>query len=559
MKNHNSLDLLEIWAENNVGFPSNRHQDVYINEEDEYLDYDNLSEDEPSNYFQNEYEFNGDVSNLANLYDRDFSGDNIESREQLMKDLIEQQVFTLKTSEQEIISNKPEKQSNYLDYVVFRTIVEEHTFKICQGKFIYLYDETYGYFSELLENELKVFIRKSVPPEIDKRLNDHKMNEVIKRLQSCPELQVKYEEFDQCVGLCNFLNGVYNIRKGELVPHSPRYLFTSCINAEFSTEEDTEGSVSVYRKGVREVQEGKYFMKFINESTQGDQLKIKIIRQMMAYVISNYVRAKKMFIILGRAHSGKSLLTNLLVDIVGRSQVSGIPLHELNGRFQTAELFNKKLNISPEIGESIHKGIDVIKALTGGDLIKAERKGEQPFFFINKAKIVAVGNRMPEIKRWDSAFSDRITYVVFNSSVDEKNRDKDLLDKLLSEKNYIVRWALEELHDLVRNDFVFTECEDAIQFRNHINEGTESIAQFLLDRCEVDPSNLHLRAHRKHLYPAYTSYCKDNCLKASSLEEFFGEISKQGFEKGKFRMNGSDALRGFKGIALKNVLNRVLD
>ncbi|MBY9084669.1 DNA primase, partial [Paenibacillus sp. HN-1] len=151
-----------------------------------------------------------------------------------------------------------------------------------------------------------------------------------------------------------------------------------------------------------------------------------------------------------------------------------------------------------------------------------------------------------------TAHEERMIFIIFNQSVAEKDQDKDLLEKLLSEKDFIVSWALEELRDLVRSDFIFTEGEDAVQFRKQLSENSESIAQFLGDLCEIDPNNKGLKVLRKHLYPAYMQYCKDNCLKSCSQEELFREVMRLGVVKGKFRMFGSNALRGFQGIRLKN-------
>ncbi|WP_127484285.1 DNA primase family protein [Paenibacillus ehimensis] len=553
------------------GEPSKEYQDKSDAERDDKRTTSNLfdvSYGEPSKHYQelNCVE-NGEVDAASNLFQVPYGEPSDEYQQKNFNEVaskvsqlfskdelisIIKEIGTGISQAKEAENSEQQKESHYIDYIVFKQLIQKYHIRCCQGRFIYLYTERYGCYHEMLDSELKVFIRKNVSPEIDRRLNDHKMNEVIKRLQSCPEVQVHYEDFDRHVHLINFLNGVYDVHRNEVLPHSPEFMFTSYINAEYVTEKRMDTTVRVYKGEVLQDYEGSHFMKLINDSTQGNPLKIKTIRQMFAYVISNYVRAKKFFILLGKAHSGKSLFANILMDLIGKEHTSGVPLHELGGKFQIAELFNKKLNLSPEIGEAMLSGtVEKIKALTGGDLVKAERKGEQPFFFVNKAKLIAVGNTFPEITKLDSALVDRMTLIIFNQSVEEKDRDKGLFEKIQSEKSFIVRWALEELRELERNDFIFTECGDALQFKKQFSESLDSVAQFFKYMCEIDPNNKELKAHRKQLYSAYTQFCKDNCIKACSQSEFFGEVIKMGVKKDKFRMNGSNALRGFRGIKVE--------
>ena len=445
------------------------------------------------------------------------------------------------------------KELKYLDYIIYKQLMQKYHFKCCHGITIYLYLEQYGCYQELRDNDLKVLIRRNVTPDIDKRLSEYKILEVIKRLKSCAEIQVTNEEFDQHLHLINFLNGVFDTKNGRMIEHNPQFMFTSYINANFPQKFPSDRSfVKSRRSGSDEwiPHEGRTFLNFINECTQGNLLKIKTIRQIFAYCISNYSNAKKFFVFLGKAHSGKSLLSNILKEIVGRNHTSGVPLHELGGRFQTAELFNKKLNLSSEIGEGIAKGGDVIKALVGGDLVKAERKGEHPFFFVNKAKIIAVGNAFPNISGLDKAMIDRITLVTFDYSVKEEDRDKSLYEKIQFEKSFIVYWALQELLELEANNFVFTESEDAIEFKSQFLDRMDSITHFFEDMCQVDCNNKSLRVHRKQLFEAYNLYCRNNCIKACGQDEFFNEVIKLGVKKDKFRMPGTSPLRGYVGIKL---------
>lgn len=228
----------------------------------------------------------------------------------------------------------------------------------------------------------------------------------------------------------------------------------------------------------------------------------------------------------------------------------------------TAELFRSKLNITAELDENgTIKGTDVIKMITGGDVITAEKKGKDPFLFLPRTKLVAACNFMPQLNKLDgtSAFTDRIMFLIFGHSTPVEKRDKTLLDKLVAEKPFIIKWALEGLRELRQYNFVFTESKDAIAFkRKYVNE-LNNVTEFVRDRCQIDVLDDDCKIHRKTIYAAYKSYCYENGFKAISKQEFFVEVAKLNVRSGKLRINGSTPLQGFWGIRLKtqNELNEL--
>lgn len=218
----------------------------------------------------------------------------------------------------------------------------------------------------------------------------------------------------------------------------------------------------------------------------------------------------------------------------------------------TAELFKSKLNVTAEMDESSAlKGTDIIKAVTGGDLLTAERKGEHPFRFYAKTKLVACGNSMPLLSKMDgtSAFIDRLLFLTFNNTIPEEKRDKRLMEKLLEEKYFIVKWAVQGMYDLLDNDLVFEESEDAIRFKESYSEELNSVSEFIRERCIVDPGNHAYSIHRKNLYDAYVYHTRSDGSRVVTKEEFYVEIKKLGVLQAKFRLGGNPLI-GYKGIKL---------
>lgn len=109
------------------------------------------------------------------------------------------------------------------------------------------------------------------------------------------------------------------------------------------------------------------------------------------------------------------------------------------------------MNISGEIAGKKVRDISYFKSLVSGDGISAEFKGKDSFSFVSKAKLIFATNVAIQIKDADttSAFTDRLTPLVFNSSVGKEDQDKGLLDKLFEERDAIFTKAIYALRRLV--------------------------------------------------------------------------------------------------------------
>ncbi|MED3957659.1 phage/plasmid primase, P4 family [Priestia aryabhattai] len=473
------------------------------------------------------------------------SADKRKSKENLLEDSL----ATIRMEEKKEPMNKQP-----IDYLVTNKFLTQNIVKLLAGR-VRLYDSQYGYFKELSEMELYIAIKESLPKEIDMQLTKNKIMEVAHRIRTNPELQVEYDDFDCNVHLINFRDLVYDTNTGRTYPHSPEYLFTSYIDADYKEK----NKVKVYRENIPFERDNNYLNQLIQDCTGGDINKVKSLQQVTGYIISNEWRAKKFFVLIGLPHTGKSVWLSIWRALIGSNHTTSMSLNQIGrNRFMTAELFKSKLNITSELDENGKiQGTSVIKAVTGGDLLTAERKGENPFHFYGRTKLVAAGNYMPPVNKLDgtSAFTDRLHFLMFNHSIPEEKRDKELLTKLLTdtERTKVIQWALEGLEELKRQNFVFTESYDAKQFKKNYIGDLNNVPDFISDRCNVDINNQDLKVQRRHFYPEYIEYCKENGIKALSKPEFYTEIKNLGITEDKLRMYGSNALRGFRGISLKEI------
>jgi putative DNA primase/helicase len=422
------------------------------------------------------------------------------------------------------------------EYRMFVRVMQKYNLKVWNDLF-YIYSDMSGAYEPVREKILKAMIRNGWDEKTVSKLTRNVMADIIERISTEPSIQVDDEYFNSNRNLMNFWNGVLDLETGYFIKHSPEFKFTYCVQADY--EENPSG--------------GKMFRKFLKTSLENNAEKEIHLQEIIGYMLSEYYSAKKVPMIIGQKHSGKSTLSRIITVLIGKQHVSHVPLHRLHERFILAHLSTKKANICSEISDEPMGNVEILKALSGEDELVAEFKGKDHFTYRSRIKLMFFGNNDPVLKNRDvtSAFYDRFTFISFNKTIPAQERDRTLEEKILeNDRSYIVAWAIEGLKRLVANNFAFSESEESLEHKKRYIMDQNNTIDFIKSRCVFGEEN---KVHLKSLYYAYTRYCNENCFKCYSKEEFFTEVSKYKVTKRKFRLGGSKALWGYVGIGLKAV------
>ena len=393
-------------------------------------------------------------------------------------------------------------------------ILKEYVFKYY--RFIYCgelrcYDKQKGYYRALTYHEAVVMINSIVPKEFRFYLKAKDLNETYKSIKYDHRIQLLRN--DQFVnGYINCLNGIVNLKNiinksyPNIESHREDYYFLNCVNANYLNNYSIEKT---------------NFYRFIFTVTEGNLELIKLIKQVLGYIVSNLNNAKKAFILYGKSNSGKSVFLNLISSLCGEENISNIELQNLSIEKYTAELFGKLVNICSELPDNEIRDTGIFKALVSEtDKVTARKVYGQPFSFYNKAKLIFATNNLPEIKgrsyKDNSAFFNRLIIIPFMISIPEEKQDKDLLIKLIEEKDIIFSWAIDGLIEYINNGYIFDEpyiskciCES---YRNNDN----SISAFINSKCEIC-SNSYV--HMDKLFIAYIKFCEELCYDIPSNKD----------------------------------------
>lgn len=405
---------------------------------------------------------------------------------------------------------------------------------------VYVYLQERGYYRPLNDDQLETLIRTGWDEMIQIKLSSFNVMDILKRIKHEPDIQVDDTFFDQCNNYVNFLNGTIDVESGIFSKHSKSFGQTSVLNAEYYPNLSLEDSL---------------FQKFIRHITDGEPTKLNHLQEILGYMLSNYTKVKRAVIFDGVRNSSKSTLLRVIEKIIGNENVSHFTLAELNRRFVTGKLMNKKINICGERGSGLIKDIEVFKMITGGDWCESENKGQDFISRPAKAKLVFAGNFLPSFENEDdnAAFMERITLFIFQNSVPNSERIINMDDLLFQERNLIVSWAMEGLRRLVQSNFTFSEAEDAALIRRSRNMQTNPVDDFLNENCIFAKD---ARVFSANLYGEYRSYCRDNALDYYSQREFISEVIAKTEGRGvihkKLRIGKSGPYLGFENMGPKN-------
>lgn len=264
-----------------------------------------------------------------------------------------------------------------------------------------------------------------------------------KFLETDRRFHVKSEWVEQGLRFVTFQNGNLNLDNGQLCPHTPSIFTTYALQANYL--------------GMQYQVETPVFDRFLYRISGGDPNIIERILQMLGYVLTSDTQAKCCFLLQGVTNSGKSVLCNFIRSFFPEEKCTGITLDSMGDRFAAAELDNAALCTTPDLPSKPlpEKAVAMLKALTGNDLIQADRKYRSYTKFRFRGKLIMCSNHPLLTKVRDTAFEDRIVVIPFLHRVPRSEWNDRLLDDLAPEKDGVASNAISAYYRLRNKNYIF--------------------------------------------------------------------------------------------------------
>jgi len=282
---------------------------------------------------------------------------------------------------------------------------------------------------------------------------------------------------------------------------------------------------------------------WLEEVSGHDMEVVNIIRAFFRITLTGG-EVQKFLEIVGPGGTGKSTLIRLLVMFVGESNHAATDLKNLEqNRFEAATLYGKRLAV---ISDSSRYGgeVSVLKAITGGDPIRHERKNQQQSgSFLYKGVVVIASNEAIQSTDYSSGLARRRMPITFVRKVTDEDKAKwrsmgGIEKAMQAELSGLLNWVLamteDELHATLssingnlsmaqRQHFVETNKLAAWMDDNLITQeasilyiGASSAA--LKDSHEID------REASTKLYPNYMRWCAENGVQTLAVQRFTNSL-----------------------------------
>lgn len=303
-----------------------------------------------------------------------------------------------------------------------------------------------------------------------------------------------------------FNNGVYNLETDELEDFSPELVITNKIPYNY-----VEGAYSEITDKTL-------------DKLACNNLNIRLLlEECIGYCFYRRNELRKSFILTGEKENGKSTFLAMLDNLLGKENTAGLDLKELGDRFKTAELFGKLANIGDDIGDEFIPNPSIFKKLSSGNLVNAERKGQDPFDFASYAKLIFSANDIPRIKDKSGAVISRLVIVPFNArfSVNDPDFDPYIKYKLIKQEpmEYLIQIGIEGLKRILANQ-KFTSSKEIEKAIDEYERNNNPILLYFDEdpKIENEPTN--------KVYQSYYEFCISNNFQPLSNIEFSKQVKK---------------------------------
>ena len=233
-----------------------------------------------------------------------------------------------------------------------------------------------GIYEELSEELIGTILRYLMNDSIPDSWNKYYEKDILDGLiREIPRLD-EYILDDSLIALNN---GVYNLDTRELVPYNKNHFFMNKSSVDFM--KDAECPI---------------FIKAIREIACNDEELLKCIQEIFGYTLINNTKGERAFYFIGVGSNGKSFCAEVLTKLVGRKNVSNIPLSKFSEKFGIEGIVDKKLNIANEneLGGAI--STENLKALISGDSINISRKFKLAINIKSTIKLIFLLNTLPD-------------------------------------------------------------------------------------------------------------------------------------------------------------------
>lgn len=342
--------------------------------------------------------------------------------------------------------------------------------------------------------------------------NEATMNNMLKAASR--KVRVKQEDLDKEAHLLVADNGVIDLRTGELMEHSHDLLITRKVDINYNPN----------------APEPVRFKKFINEICCYNEELSQYLLLLLGYAITGETHEQTMFIWSGDGSNGKGVLMDLLRKLFGdfcgsMAQDALLKKKEASSVNPTvANALRQRMAFLSEFNKDSALDTALVKSLTGQDDVQVRELYKNHVTMNPTCKIIVATNFLPKIDWTDYAMRRRVVIIPFNATFTGKNCDINLKQKLIEEKEGILKLLVDQAVRIYKEGIeqgktLLREPEFMKRYLDEERRRTDSVYSFVEDVLDVTEDDRDYVA-QEELYESYRDYCSDICIEPESQTTF---------------------------------------
>jgi len=375
--------------------------------------------------------------------------------------------------------------------------------------------------------------RKKLVDHAKKSESDTRIGAMINLACSEDSIPVKTAELDKHQWYFNCLNGTIDLTTGRLMPHNKDNMLTVLVPIEYSPDAECP-----------------LWLRFLDRITGGDVTLVDYLQRAVGYSLTGDIKNQVLFFLYGLGCNGKSTfvatIRKLLGDYGERVNTDLFMLKDKNigggPKEGLANLDGKRFVVASELEDGRCLAVSLIKDMTGGETIKADRKYEHEFEYQPTFKLWLVGNHKPVIKDTTLSIWRRVKQVPFTVTIPDDEIDPELPTKLEAELSGILAWAVRGC--LAWQMEGLCEPQTVTMSTASYRQEQDILGDFIEDCCVLA---LTASVAKSELKDAYQHWCQDNGTEPVTQRTFKNRLIEKSITEGRI-----GKARYWRGIALKS-------
>lgn len=356
--------------------------------------------------------------------------------------------------------------------------------------------------------------RKRLARDIGRCESASGVNGVLTLAGSLPGITASVDSIDADPELFNCRNGTLELSTGRLRAHDPTDRITRCAGADL----DPDATSTRWDAFLTDVLPDEAVREFLQ----------RVFGMAMLGRVEEHILA----ILSGTGANGKTVCYETVLaafgdyGIVVDPKVVMASKNALHGTHYM-DLMGRRLVVTSETSEGGRLDAAIVKRLTGGDRIRANRMHRDTIEFRPSHTIALVTNHKPGADANDEALWRRLRVVGFDVVVPEARRDTQLGDRLRADDlTAVLAWCWRGWLDY--RDTGLAAPEAVTRRTDEYRAEGDSIGEFVAEQCVTHE---YARVGASELFRAWQAWSLANNVPAMNQHQFGRALDARGYAR----------------------------